>query len=513
MSEPRRRRAGVRDRTRSAGSQPIPQLPFRQLRRHFEPTRVVSDDEVEAVHHASLRILSTTGIDVLEAEAQKLFTDAGCTLTDNRVRMDPDMITDVVKSCPSEFTLHATNPAHHIRIGGDNVVFSSVASPPNVSDTAGGRRTGNREDFQNLTRLSQHFNAIHFHGGYPVEPADVHASVRHLHATHDMLTLSDKAIHAYSLGRERNQDCLEMVRIARQISHEQLEKEPSIFTIINSSSPLRLDIAMLQGILEYSARNQVVIMTPFTLAGAMAPVTIAGAVAQQNAEALAGMALTQLVRPGAPVVYGGFTSNVDMKSGSPAFGTPEFMKAAMLGGQMARRYNVPYRSSNVNAANAVDAQAGYESAFSLWGAIMGGANVVFHGAGWLEGGLRASYEKMVLDVDLLQMMQTFLSPLEVNDSELALEAIDEVGPGGHFFGTQHTQDRYRDAFYAPILSDWRNFESWEEAGSPTTDQKATEMVPKFLAEYTEPTVPDDVRAQLDDFLNRRVAEGGVATDY
>lgn len=513
MSEQRRRRSGGRERTRAAAKGNIDQLPFQRLSRHFEPTKVVSDDEVEAIHLASLKILANTGIDVLEPEARQLYERAGCTITESRVRFDPEMVGEVIQSCPSEFTLHAPNPQHNIAIGGNNVVFSAVASPPNVSDAAGGRRMGNQIDFRNLVRLSQHFNAVHFHGGYPVEPADIHPSVRHLHATHDLLTLSDKVIHAYSLGRQRNQDCLEMVRIARQIPDEQLDSEPSIVTVINSSSPLRLDIPMLRGILEYSARNQVIIMTPFTLAGAMAPVTIAGAVAQQNAEALAGMTLTQLVRKGAPVVYGGFTSNVDMKSGSPAFGTPEFMKAAMLGGQMARRYKVPYRSSNVNAANAVDAQAGFESAFSLWGAIMGGANVIFHGAGWLEGGLRASFEKMVLDVDLLQMMQTFLKPLEVNEGELALDAISEVGPGGHFFGTQHTQDRYRDAFYSPLLSDWRNFESWEEAGSPTADLKAAEMVPKFLAEYVEPPVPDEVKRELEDFVGRRVAEGGVATDF
>jgi len=213
------------------------------------------------------------------------------------------------------------------------------------------------------------------------------------------------------------------------------------------------------------------------------------------------------------VVYGGFTSNVDMKSGSPAFGTPEFMQSAMLGGQLARRYGFPYRSSNVNAANAVDAQAAYESVFSLWGAVMGGANIVFHGAGWLEGGLRASFEKMVLDADLISMVGRFLTPFDIDQAAFALDAIDEVGPGGHFFGTQHTQDRYRDAFFSPMVSDWRNFESWEEAGSPTADQKAADLVSQLLADYTPPPMDDAVRAELDDFLGRRVAEGGVATDY
>ena len=490
-----------------------PQVPFAQLRRHFEPTAVVSVDELEAIHEASLVVLADVGIDVLEPEAQKLFADAGANVEGDRVRLDPEMVNEVITTCPSEFTLHAPNPERSLKIGGDNVVFGAVASAPFVSDIADGRRVGNREDFQNLVRLSQHFNAIHMHGGYPVEPADLHPSVRHLHAIHDILTLSDKAVNAYSLGRQRNRDALEMVRIARQVPDEQLDSEPSIHTVINSSSPLRLDIPMSQGILEYSARGQVIIMTPFTLAGAMAPVTIAGAVTQQNAEALAGLALTQLVRPGAPVVYGGFTSNVDMKSGSPAFGTPEFIKAAMLGGQLARRYGVPYRSSNVNAANAIDAQAGYESSFSLWGAIMGGANIVFHGAGWLEGGLRASFEKLVLDADLLSMMATFLEPVGVEPADLALDAISDVGPGGHFFGTQHTQDRYRTAFYQPMVSDWRNFESWEEAGSPTAPDKLPVLVGEALASYEAPAVDPGVAEELKSFVERRVAEGGVPTDF
>ncbi|MCP4222331.1 MAG: methyltransferase, partial [Actinomycetia bacterium] len=202
----------------------------------------------------------------------------------------------------------------------------------------------------------------------------------------------------------------EMVRIARGIPDSTVDEEPSVFSVINASSPLRLDDPMCTGIIEYSSRNQLIVMTPFTLAGAMAPITIAGAVTQQNAEALAGIVLTQVIRPGAPVAYGGFTSNVDMRSGSPAFGTPEYMRSALLGGQLARRYGLPYRSSNVNAANAVDAQAAYESVFSLWGAVMGGANLVFHGAGWMEGGLRASFEKVVLDADLIQMVAAFLQP-------------------------------------------------------------------------------------------------------
>jgi trimethylamine--corrinoid protein Co-methyltransferase len=262
-----------------------------------------------------------------------------------------------------------------------------------------------------------------------------------------------------------------------------------------------------------SSRNQVVVITPFTLAGAMAPVTIAGALVQQNAEALCGIAFTQMVRRGAPVMYGGFTSNVDMKTGAPAFGTPEYMKAVIAGGQLARRYGVPYRTSNTNAANTLDAQAAYESALSLWALTQGGGNFIMHAAGWTEGGLTASFEKFILDVDLLQMVAEFLTPLDVSPDALALDAVRDVGPGGHFFGTPHTLARYENAFYSPILSDWRNFESWTEAGRPTTYDHANRIYKETLARYERPPLDPAVEEELDAFVARRKAEGGVATDF
>jgi trimethylamine--corrinoid protein Co-methyltransferase len=354
---------------------------------------------------------------------------------------------------------------------------------------------------------------MHALGGYPVEPVDVHASVRHLDALRDMVTLTDRIPHAYSLGRDRIEDGIEIVRISRGIDRATLETQPSLFSVINASSPLRYDTPMLEGVIALAESGQVTVITPFTLAGAMAPVTIAGALAQQNAEALAGIAFSQAVRPGAPVVYGGFTSNVDMKSGAPAFGTPEYRQAAVAGGQLARRYNLPYRSSNVNAANVPDAQAAWESMFSLWGAVTGGVNLMMHGCGWMEGGLTASFEKMVMDADMIAMVAGFLDPLAVDDSALALDAVREVGPGGHFFGTAHTQDRYRTAFFAPMVSDWRNFESWEEAGLPDALSRANGLVKRLLAEYEAPAMDPAIREALDAFVDRRMAEGGVATDF
>jgi len=498
---------------RGGRAKTIAQKPFRQPRRRFPPMQIVSADELEAIHRTSLTILEEIGMDFLNAEARDILVRAGARVDGQRVRMDRGLIESAIATAPEEFTLHARNPAHHVHFGGDRVAFPQMASAPNCTDADRGRRPGTQQDFRDLVKLAQTFNILHLTGGYPVEPVDLHASVRHLDCLSDFVRLTDKAFHAYSLGRARIVDGIEIARIGRGISHEQLEREPSLFSIINSSSPLRLDDPMLQGIIEMSARNQIIVMTPFTLAGAMAPVTIVGAVAQQNAEALAGIAFTQLVRPGAPVAYGGFTSNVDMKSGAPAFGTPEYMKAQVLGGQLARRYRVPYRTSNVCAANTVDAQAAYESVFSLWGAIMGGGNFIMHSAGWLEGGLSCSFEKLVLDVDLLQMVAEFLDPLVVDEDSLAMEAIREVGPGGHYFGAKHTQARYRDAFYAPLLSDWRNFETWQEAGSPTAMDKANRLWKEVLAGYEPPPLDPAVDEELSAFVAKRKSEGGFKTDF
>lgn len=507
-------RSGRAGRTAAAGGA-LAQKPFRQPRRRFPPLELASADEIEAIHQASLAILEEIGMDFLNAEARDLLRAAGADVAKDgpRVRFDRGLIERALAHCPAECTLHARNPAHHLRFGADHLIFAQVASAPNSQDAAGGRRPGNREDFRNFLRLAQQFNIIHMSCGYPVEPVDLHPSTRHLDCLADIVRLTDKPFGAYSLGRARILDAIEIARIARGIDAATLEREPSLSTIVNSSSPLRLDDPMLVGMMEMARRNQLVIITPFTLAGAMAPVTIAGALAQQNAEALAGLAFLQLVRPGAPVGYGGFTSNVDMKSGAPAFGTPEYMKAAVVGGQLARRYRVPYRSSNTCAANTVDAQAAYESVFSLWGAVMGGGNLVMHAAGWLEGGLSASFEKTILDVDLLQMVAEFLDPLAVDEASLALDAVREVGPGGHYFGAAHTRARYRDAFYAPLLSDWRNHESWREAGSPTAMTRATQLWQETLAGCEAPPLDPAIAEELDAFVARRKQEGGFKTDF
>ena len=509
------RRGGRRRSAATSAENLFPQKPFCQPRHIYAPIEAVSADELEAIHEASLTVLEDIGLDFLHDEARALLKAAGADVdpSSNRVRLDRKMVGELIALAPSSFTVHARNPAHNLVFGEDRITFSCVVSAPNAYDRVRGRRPGNQADYRDFLKLAQFFNIIHCVLGYPVEPVDLHPSIRHLDCIADMVRLTDKVFHIYSLGKERNQDGLEITRIAMGLSEEEFTRTPCVTSVINTSSPLRLDTPMLQGLIEMARAGQVSIITPFTLAGAMAPVTVAGALVLQNAEALAAIAFSQVVRPGAPVVYGGFTSNVDMKSGSPAFGTPEYVKAALVGGQLARRYQLPYRSSGVCAANTVDYQAALETTLSQWGALNGGANVVKHAAGWLEGGLSAGFEKFIADVDLLQMLAEYLTPLDVSPEALGLDAIRDVGPGGHFFGTQHTQDRYKTAFYAPITSDWRNFESWSEAGSPTTFEKSHQLYRQALDAYVQPPLDQAIEEELEAFVARRKEQGGAPTDF
>ncbi len=366
------------------------------------------------------------------------------------MRFDPAWIEERIRTVPPVFTLHARNPARSVLIGENVINFCLVASAPHVSDLARGRLTGNFADYCNLLKLGQSLNICHMIAGYPVEPVDLAPATRHLDALAAMATLIDKPLYGYALGDVRIRDSLEIARIARQATPEQLLREPTMTTVVNANSPLQYDAPMLQGVIEMARHNQPVIFTPFTLAGAMAPITVAGALVQQNAEALAGIAFGQCVRPGSPAVYGSFTSNVDMKSGAPAFGTPEYAKATIASGQLARRYDIPYRASNANASNAPDAQSAYESEMSIWPCVLAHCNVVKHALGWLEGGLCTSYEKIILDAEMLQLIAATLEPLDTSEEALGIAAMREVGPGSHFFQAAHTMARYETAFYAPL---------------------------------------------------------------
>ena len=503
--------AGHRRRTPESPRRTPAPARYLNLVNTTEKSAVLSEDALEAVHHASLTVLEEIGMDIILPEARERMKAAGAEVTPgtDRVRFDRGLVMDMMASVPPAFTLHARNRLRDVGIGGDSLVFAPVASAPFAADREGGRRAGNREDFRKFVKLAQSFDILHAMGGYPVEPVDIPAPVRHLDCLSDMVRLTDKVFHAAPLGRRHILDGIEIARIGRGIPAERMACEPSLFAVVNTSSPLRLDGPMLEAIIEMSSRGQPVVVTPFTLAGATAPATIAGALVQQNAEALAGIAFTQMVRSGAPVVYGSFTSNIDMKTGTPAFGTPEYMKAVIAGGQLARRYNMPYRSSNVSASNTLDAQAAYESAFSLWALTQGGGNFILHAAGWSEGGLTASFEKFILDVDMLQMVAEYLKPLDVGTDALGLDALREIGPGGHFFGAPHTLARYGTAFHSPILSDGRNFESWTEAGRPTIYDHANRIFRKKLDAYEKPPLDPALADELDAFVARRKEEGGV----
>ena len=494
-----------RERRTSGGVQ---RLPWRTLTNPYRPVEILSADQIETIHQASLRILSEVGLEVLGDRAIDLLARAGAQVdrTSRRVRLDPAMVEETIISAPSEFRLHARNPARHVEIGGRNVVFTSVGGPAFVSDLDRGRRPGNAADFVDYVRLIGSLDVIHMEAGGPLEPNDLPVPTRHLEMYRILASNLDKTWQCLGFGRIPVDDAIVITALARGVSRETLVREPSLMTIINSNSPLRLDGPMSDGLIEMAIHGQAVVATPFTLAGAMSPATIAGALTEQNAEALFMVVLTQLARRGAPVVYGGFTSNVDMRTGSPAFGTPEYVKAAFATGQLARRYGLPFRSSNVTGSNVVDAQAAYESEMAVWGAVMGGVNLLYQGAGWLEGGLTASYEKLILDAEILQMMSEVLQPLVIDEAEIGVDTIAEVGPGGHFFGAAHTLERFEHAFYRPILSDWRNFETWQDDGSRTAAERANGIWKQLLAEF-EPPATDQARSEaIDAFVTRRTRE-------
>ncbi|MEO1199339.1 MAG: trimethylamine methyltransferase family protein [Pseudomonadota bacterium] len=507
-------RAGNTRRSGSGGAR-FDQAAWRVPENPDAPTEPLTAEGVQAVHNGAMRILEDIGIDFLNDDALKILHKAGCTVDfdTKTVRMGRDFVMEMVGHAPETFAMTPRNPTREVTVGGKHMLFLNVGSPPNYSNLDEGRHPGNHRAYQDLVKLTQTFNCIHLASGYPVEPVDIHASIRHLDCIFDKLTLTDKVVHIYSLGSERVEDGLEMVRIASGLSQDEFDARPRMYTNINSSSPLKHDWPMLDGAMRLARRGQPVMITPFTLAGAMAPVTMIGAVTQSVAEGLAAVALLQYINPGTPVVYGSFTSNVDMKSGAPAFGTPEFIRATQMSGQMARFYGLPFRSSNATAANSPDPQATWETAFSMWANITSRANVIYHAAGWLEGGLCASYEKFVMDCEMLQQMIYYMQPVTVNDDEIAVEAIREVGPHGHFFGTPHTQERYETAFYAPFMSDWRNFEAWTEGGAPTALDHAHRIWKQILADYQPPPMDGAIREELETFVARRKEEGGAPTDF
>lgn len=516
---PRKRsRGGGRSGNVRRAGPTIKQLPWQIPHNSDKPTEPLPPEGVEAIHNGTMRILEEIGIEFLNMDAVNIFRKEGCIIEDEtkesaRIRFGRDYIMEKVALAPASFTLTPRNPARELIMGDGHMIFGNISSPPNYSNLDEGRKVGTRKAYQDFLKLTQYFNCIHFAGGYPVEPMDLHPSIRHLDCIHDKLLLTDKVIHAYSLGTERVEDVIEMARIAAGLTHEEFDAKPHMYTNINSTSPLKHDWPMIDGMMRLAKRGQPTIITPFTLAGAMSPITLAGTVAQSMAESLCAVALVQTINPGCPVAIGTFSSNVDMKTGAPAFGTPDYMRTTQMTGQMARFYNLPLRASNTCASNAPDNQATWESTHSLWAAVSSGVNMVYHAAGWLEGGLCASYEKFIIDCEQLQQMIYYMKPAQWGEDDIAVDAIKEVGTQGHFFGIQHTQDRYETAFYEPFLSDWSNFENWEDRGSVQTVERANGIWKLILNEYEAPPIDQAIAEELAAFVAKRKEEGGAPTDF
>lgn len=503
------RRAMRERRGKAAGIQQLPWI--KSLRNPFPALQPLSADQVEAIHEASLDVLENDGIEVNGDQALTLYENAGAQVdrSSEIVKMDRGLVMELMASAPAEFTLTPRNPDRAITIGGDHVNFGLVSGPPNVHDCLNGRRVGNFDDYVKLAKFAQFFNCIRFLGNQAVAPTDLPANTRHMDSSRANVVYTDKAFNHLLIGAGRAKDSCEIVARGKGLRVEDLADQPACIGNINVNSPRKLDEHMATGLIQMAELGQAVICTPFTLMGAMTPVTMGAALVQQNAEALLAMSLTQIVRPGSPVVYGGFTSNVDMKSGAPAFGTPENAKANLAGGQLARRYNVPYRTSACNASNAVDAQSTYETMMAMFGGVMGYGNLVYHAAGWLEGGLVASFEKIIVDVEMIQHMIGLMQPIDTTPAELGLDAIAGVAPGGHFFGTDHTMARYETAFYNPILSDWTNSEAWAAAGAQDATTRATALWQQVLAEYEAPALDPAHLDSIDAFIAQRKEEIGA----
>ena len=479
---------------------------FQQPRNLLPPLAWVDEVAINTLHNASMDILENIGLDFLDTEALDIWEAAGAKVdrANQHAWLDRGLIMEAVAKAPSTFTWYARNPAYNLTIGGNALTFLPNSGMPYVTSMDRGRRTSTLADLEKFTKLAHVIPIMHFGGGTHCEAQDIPPSLRHLRRMKAMLTLTDKALRDVGHSRIIPADNVEMARIGFGGT---LPDGPVLGGTINVNSPLIYDGRMLGGLITYAKLGQVSVITPFIMAGAMSPVTMASALAQQNAEALAGVALAQLVRSGAPIVYGGFTMNVDMKSGSPAFGSPEGAWATVVGAQMARHYGLPYRSSgSLTNSKLPDAQAAYETMWTMWPAVMSHTNMLMHSVGWLEAGLVASYEKFIMDLESLAMFAHWLNGFTIDAESLALDMIAEVGAGGHHFGTSHTQDRFRTAFYQPFLMDRQGYEPWLAQGGQDAAQRANKIWKQLLQEYEQPEMDTAVLEELNDFVARRERE-------
>jgi trimethylamine--corrinoid protein Co-methyltransferase len=504
---PRANRRQRRER-RTIAASPLAHIPWLTITNNMPPLGRLDSEAEEKIHEASMRILEEIGFLFLDAEALDMWDQAGAKVDykQQQVWFDRHLIMELVANAPSQFTWRARNPVHNVTVGKNHITFAPNGGTVYVQDLEYGRRPGLMKDYTNLQKMVQMCNALHYTGDQLIVPHDIPVSFRHLQRSLAAFTLTDKAYMEAAHGRIIAADAVQMAKIVfgRDIGQS---SEPVLGGIINAGSPLRYDDRMIGGLLTFARANQALIFTPFILAGAMSPITMAAAVAQQNAEALAGIALAQLARPGAPVLYGGFATNLDMRTGGPAFGTPEGAWATLVGAQMARRYGLPFRSSgSLNTSNVPDAQAAYETMWAIWPAVLAHSNFILHSVGWLEGGLTASYEKVIIDMENLAMFQHFLREVEISDDTLALDMMAEVGPGGHHLGTAHTQARYRTEYYASFLSNRQNYDAWQQSQVGDAAARAHQLWKKLLAAYEAPPLDIAIREALEDFVARRQRE-------
>ncbi|UWR22774.1 trimethylamine methyltransferase family protein [Sulfitobacter sp. S190] len=482
---------------------------YRQLRNPFPPMRAFSDDHIAAMHDAALDIVETHGIRVLLPAARDLYAKAGARLgDDDMVCLGRDIIEQALETAPESIHLSARNPERDVTLELGSLIFQPGAGAPHATDRIKGRRPGTGADFCDLIRLTQHFDVLHMIPPV-VEPQDVPIHLRHYFMLEAQARLTDKVPFIFSRGTPQVEQSFEMLAAYRGLDDEAFRTRPCSYTIINTNSPRTLDIPMAQGLIDFARAGQVSIVTPFTLMGAMAPITVAGAITLSHAEALAAITLTQLVRPGAPVCYGTFTSNVDMKSGAPVFGTPEHFRASLAAGQLARHIGLPWRSATGSASNLNDVQAANETQMGTWGCLMAGATVVIHAAGWIEGGLTVSYEKLVTDVEVLNMVAELCVAHETGGSDMGLDAIADVGPSGHFFGTDHTMARYQSEFYQPIVHDYANYGTWSERGAEDASTRATHVWQDILNGPVTAQVDADRLATLQDTVAHLTEAGGA----
>ena len=501
-----------RGRRRSGADKPqaVRKTDYTHLRAPFLTQNVFSDDAIANMHDTALRVLEELGIKVLLPEARALYAAAGAIVDEETemVRIGRDIVEAALTAAPPSFRLRAANPDREQQFELGALTFAPGAGCPHATDRERGRRPGSLRDFEETIKLQQSFDAMHVLGP-SAEPQDVPVHLRHYAMMRTQFALSDKPNFIYARGKGQVEDGFEMTRLALDLDQAAFDSGVWIFTIINTNSPRQIDIPMAQGIIDFARANQLSIITPFCLAGAMAPITVAGALTLQHAEALAGIALAQLARPGAPVVYGGFCSNVAMKSGAPAFGTPEHVQATLGTGQLARFLGLPWRGAAGTAANTSDAQAAHETLMSFWANVLAGATVTVHSAGWLEGGLTFGYEKYINDMEALNAMAELCTPPPQDDAAIGFDAIAEVDPGGHFFAAQHTMERYATAFHEPLVADLSNYGTWSDAGGLTSTERATGLWKQILAEFEPPPTGEEAAARIEKFVADRTAEGGA----